>query len=59
MSIALIIGFDRTEYTVDEADGNVTLTVLVHGVTTHCREQEWTVMLKTLATSANCEGQIQ
>lgn len=56
---ALIIGFDRAEYAVSEASGNVTLTILVRGVTTHCREQEWMVQLITHNIAAIGERQIQ
>lgn len=49
---ALIIGFNRTEYSANEDDGNMTLTVHVRGETTQCEEGEWMVHFSTTASTA-------
>ena len=51
ISAALIIGFDRNEYVVEEGHGNVTLTLITSGRTTQCSE---TVLLSTKDVSAQC-----
>ena len=56
MSTALIIGFDRTEYSVNEGDSNVTLTIRVRGETTQCKEEEWMVHFSTISTFAQCKN---
>ena len=51
---ALIIGFDRNKYFVEEGDGNVTLTMSTSGTTAQCNETEWMILLNTTDASAKC-----
>ena len=57
MYTALVIGFSRTNYSVNESDGNVTLTIRVRGDPTECEEEEWRIHFNTTALSAQCKDQ--
>ena len=43
-------------YTVDEASGEITLTILVRGVASLCEKRDWMVQLSTHDVSAHCKN---
>ena len=51
-----MIGFDDNMYSVNEGDGDVTLTIRVRGGTTQCIEREWMVHFSTTPTLAQCKN---
>lgn len=54
---ALVIGFTDTEFSLNEGDGNVTLTIRVRGGTTQCNETDWIVSFNITPESAQCKSE--
>ena len=57
MFIALVVGFANKDHLVNEADGDVMMTIRVRGGTTECtnRVTDWQLAFHTTSMSAHCE----